>query len=85
MDVGLAWVLMAAGEVPGSRVMAKVMGWGRALLVNGFVNQFDRPEVARRLREVVTWKVRDPHMSEDEVAGMWKVVEQAEARARTRS
>jgi hypothetical protein len=60
--------------------MARVMGWGRALLVNGFVDQFDRREVGRRLREVVAWKVRDPHMSEAEVARMWKLVERAEAR-----
>jgi thiamine kinase-like enzyme len=81
MDVGLAWVLMAAGQIPASGMMARVMGWGRALLVNGFVNQFDRQQVGRRLREVVTWKVQDPHMSEAEVAGMWKVVERAEAGA----
>jgi aminoglycoside phosphotransferase (APT) family kinase protein len=85
LDVGLAWVLMAAGQIPVDGVMAKVMGtvmrWGRALLVNGFVDQFDRREVGRRLRDVVTWKVRDPHMSEAEVAGMWKLVERAEADA----
>ena len=81
LDVGLAWVLMAAGQIPGAALMAKLMGWGRALLVNGFVDEFDRREVGRRLREVVTWKVRDPHMSEAEVAGMWSLVERAEARA----
>jgi aminoglycoside phosphotransferase (APT) family kinase protein len=81
LDVGLAWVLMAAGQIPAGAVMAKLMAWGRALLVNGFVNQFDRQEVGLRLREVVTWKVQDPHMSETEVASMWKVVERAEARA----
>jgi aminoglycoside phosphotransferase (APT) family kinase protein len=81
LDVGLAWVLMAAGEIPESPVVAKLMGWGRSLLVNGFVDQFDRREVGRRLREVVTWKVRDPHMSEAEIAGMWKLVGRAEGRA----
>ena len=80
LDVGLAWVLMAAGQIPGGAVMAKLMGWGRALLVNGFVDEFDRREVGRRLREVVTWKVRDPHMSEAEIAGMWKLVERADGR-----
>lgn len=79
VDVGVAWVLMAAGQIPGNSVMATLLGWGRALLVNGFVNRFDRAEVSRRLREVVTWKVTDAHMSEAEVAGMWKLVEQAEA------
>jgi aminoglycoside phosphotransferase (APT) family kinase protein len=81
LDVGLAWVLMAAGEIPGGAVTTKLMGWGRALLVNGFLGQFDRREVGRRLREVVAWKVRDPHMSESEVARMWNLVERAEARA----
>jgi aminoglycoside phosphotransferase (APT) family kinase protein len=81
LDVGLAWVLMAAGQIPGGAVMTKLLGWGRALLVNGFVDQFDRQEVGRRLREVVSWKVQDPHMSETEVVGMWKVVERAEAQA----
>jgi aminoglycoside phosphotransferase (APT) family kinase protein len=79
VDVGLAWVLMAAGQIPGNRVKATLLGWGRALLVNGFVAGFDRPEVTARLRSIVEWKVKDPHMSEAEVAGMWKVVEEAEA------
>ena len=80
VDVGVAWVLMAAGQIPGNPVAARLLGWGRALLVNGFVSRFDRDEVGRRLREVVTWKVTDAHMSPAEVAGMWKLVEQAEAR-----
>ena len=81
VDVALAWVLMAAGEVPGSGVLATVLGWGRALLVNGFVSRFDRTEVTTRLRSVVEWKVNDPHMSEAEIARMWKVVKRAEARS----
>jgi hypothetical protein len=43
------------------------------------VDQFDRREVGLRLREVVTWKVEDPHMSEAEVVGMWNLVDRAEA------
>jgi aminoglycoside phosphotransferase (APT) family kinase protein len=82
VDVGVAWVLMAAGQIPGNPVLAKLLGWGRALLVNGFVSRFDRTELTRRLRGVVEWKVQDPHMSETEVAGMWAVVSRAEARAR---
>jgi aminoglycoside phosphotransferase (APT) family kinase protein len=81
VDVGLAWVLMAAGEIPDGRAMARLLGWGRGLLVNGFVSHFDRGEVTRRLRSVVEWKVKDPHMSEGEVARMWEVVARAEARA----
>ena len=79
VDVGLAWVLMAAGQIPGPRVVVSLLDQFRRLLVNGFVSHFDRAEVVARLREVVEWKVGDPHMSEAEVAGMWKVVSKAEA------
>jgi aminoglycoside phosphotransferase (APT) family kinase protein len=80
VDVGLAWILMAAGEIPGGGPKARLMGFGRSLLVNGFLNHFDRPAVSRLLRQIVEIKVQDPHMSEAEVAGMWRVVQQAEAR-----
>jgi aminoglycoside phosphotransferase (APT) family kinase protein len=81
VDVGVAWVLMAAGQIPGNPLITRLLGWGRALLVNGFVSRFDRTEVTRRLRAVVEWKVQDPHMSEVEMAGMWDVVARAEAAA----
>jgi aminoglycoside phosphotransferase (APT) family kinase protein len=80
VDVGLAWVLMAAGQIPGQGLKTKVMAFGRSLLVNGFLSKFDRPRVAGHLRQIVEMKVKDPHMSEQEVAGMWKVVTDAEAR-----
>jgi aminoglycoside phosphotransferase (APT) family kinase protein len=79
IDVGLAWVLMAAGEIHGNGVMAKLMAFGRSLLVSGFLSHFDKNAVAGFLRQIVEMKVQDPHMSEAEVARMWKVVRQAEA------
>ena len=81
VDVGVAWVLMAAGQIPGNKLKAALLGFGRALLVNGFLSQFDRAEVNRQLRAVVCWKVTDAHMSEAEIAGMWKLVERAEGRS----
>lgn len=81
VDVGLAWVLMAAGQLPGGGLKERLMGFGRSLLVNGFLSHFDRHTVTGLLRQIVEMKVQDPHMSEVEVAGMWKVVEQAEAHA----
>jgi thiamine kinase-like enzyme len=80
IDVGLAWVLMAAGQLPGAGLKERLMGFGRSLLVNGFLSHFDRHAVAALLRQIVEMKVQDPHMSETEVAGMWNVVQQAEAR-----
>jgi thiamine kinase-like enzyme len=79
VDVALAWVLMSAGEIPGGRVRAGVLGWGRAQLVNSFVSHFDKVQLSRELRDVVEWKVKDPHMSEREVRAMWRLVERAES------
>jgi aminoglycoside phosphotransferase (APT) family kinase protein len=78
VDVAMAWVLMSAGAIPGRGVKARVLGWGRSLLVNGFVSQFDWEQVARQLRPVVEWKVHDPNMSEQEIRGMWSLVERCE-------
>jgi len=80
VDVALAWVLMAAGQIPGGGPKARLMGLGRSLLVNGFLSHFDRRAVSHVLRQVVEMKVKDPHMSEAEIGGMWEVVQQAEAR-----
>ena len=77
VDVALAWILLSTGAVPGDGVMARVLGWGRSLLVNGFVSQFDRREVGGVLRPVVEWKVHDPNMTQDEVRAMWTLVERS--------
>lgn len=74
-DVGLAWVLVCAGEIPANRVAARLHRWGRSLFTDSFLASFDREQVARQLREVVAWKAGDSHMSEIEIEAMWAVVE----------
>lgn len=81
VDVALVWALLAAGEVPGGGLTAKVLGWGRALLINGFLARFNRADIASQLRAVVEWKATDPHMSQGEVDAMWGLVRRAEASA----
>jgi aminoglycoside phosphotransferase (APT) family kinase protein len=78
VDVGLAWVLMAAGEIPGNLARAKLLALGRRLLVRAFLARFDVGAIAPKLRSAVEWKVRDPHMSASEIESMWRVVEEAE-------
>jgi len=78
-DVALTWVLMEAGEIPGNRLKAAMMGRARGALVAGFLNSFDLAPVRAALRAVVEWKVRDPHMSEAEQDRMWAVVGREEA------
>jgi aminoglycoside phosphotransferase (APT) family kinase protein len=80
VDIGLAWVLMAGGEIQSNRVIAAVHGWGRAALINGFLaNVGPDLELAKHmLREVVGFKVTDPNMSPAEQRAMWRVVEKLE-------
>lgn len=80
VDLALAWVLISAGAIPGNSVKGQILGLGRQLLLNSFLARFDRAEVAQKLREVVTAKVQDPHMSPAEIQSMWKLVDRAERR-----
>jgi hypothetical protein len=70
---------MMAGEIPGSRLKAAVMGRARGVLLAGFLSAFDLAPVRASLRAVVEWKVKDPHMSEIEQRRMWDVVHRSEA------
>lgn len=74
-DLCIAWVLMATGQVRASGLEAKRITLGRNQLVRSFLSRFDRRAVATGLREVVAYKVRDPHMSESEVSAMWQLAE----------
>jgi aminoglycoside phosphotransferase (APT) family kinase protein len=77
VDVGLAWVLMAAGEVPSNRVIGAVLGRARRMLIRGFLDNVepDLDLVKRSLRDVVEYKVRDPNMQPAEQRAMWRVVD----------
>jgi aminoglycoside phosphotransferase (APT) family kinase protein len=81
VDVVVAWVLMAAGQVPTGRLEGLLTGAARGVLVRSFVACFDPSSLAAHAREVVTWKVRDPHMSTVEIAAMWKLVARAEGQS----
>jgi aminoglycoside phosphotransferase (APT) family kinase protein len=74
VDVALAWALLSAGQIPGGRLLSRVLGAGRSLLVRAFLSSFDRRAVASCLPGVVAYKVTDPHMSADEQERMWALV-----------
>ena len=76
VDVALAWVLMATGDVPTSRLIGAMLGRARRVLVSAFLGPFDLDPVKQSLREVVAWKVSDPHMSATEQARMWELVDE---------
>ncbi|MGO9341985.1 MAG: phosphotransferase, partial [Acidimicrobiales bacterium] len=73
-DVCLAWILMHAGDIPGGPI-GRVYGLFRSLLINSFLSPFDTEEIHGPLRDLVAWKVQDPHMSPGEQRRMWSLVE----------
>ncbi len=77
-DVCLAWILMQAGEIPGGAI-GRFYGLFRSLLINSFLATFDVEEIRAPLRDMVAWKVQDPHMSTVEQRRMWDLVEAVEA------
>jgi aminoglycoside phosphotransferase (APT) family kinase protein len=77
VDVALAWVLMAAGEVPTGRLLGTILGRARSVLVNSFLRSFDVDVLKPSLGDVVAWKILDPHMSASEQDRMWQVVTEA--------
>ena len=76
VDVALAWILMAAGEVPTGRLMGMILGRARSTLVKSFLGSVEIDAVRPVLFDVVAWKVSDPHISAAEQARMWGVVKQ---------
>jgi aminoglycoside phosphotransferase (APT) family kinase protein len=77
VDVALAWVLMAAGDVPTGWLLGKILGRARSVLVHNFLRSFDVDVVKQSLHDVVTWKTLDPHMSVREQVQMRQVVKEA--------
>lgn len=73
VDIALAWILMAAGEVPTSRLISRIVSRARSALVESFLASVDIDAVGAVLRDVVAWKASDPHMSAAEQARMWEV------------
>jgi aminoglycoside phosphotransferase (APT) family kinase protein len=81
VDVALAWILMATGQVPAGRFMGMILGRARAALVKSFLGSFDIDTVRQRLSDVVAWKVSDPHISAPEQTRMRQLVIEADGGA----
>lgn len=70
VDVALAWVLLASGEIPVGRLRATAERLGRRTLVNSFLRHFDVAAVRIQLPDVVAWKVTDANMTDVERRAM---------------
>jgi aminoglycoside phosphotransferase (APT) family kinase protein len=78
-DAALAWLLISAGEIPGGRLRARLLGLGRELFTNRFFSHFDRDALIGQLQTVATWKATDANLSRGEVESIWRAVQQADA------
>jgi hypothetical protein len=76
-DVGLAWLLLASGEVPAPWWKRRALELARAALVGSFLAGVDRGAAAELLGELVEWKAADPNMSPAEMGKMRRVAEAA--------
>jgi aminoglycoside phosphotransferase (APT) family kinase protein len=79
VDVAVAWLLLAAGEIPGGGLTASILGFGRSLLINKFLASCDLTSVKPQLRAVMDWKVRDSHILPAEQHAMARLVTAVEA------
>jgi hypothetical protein len=70
VDVAVAWVLVASGEVQAGRVQSLLLGTGRKLLLGAFLRPFGTERLRPVLTDVVEWKSQDPNMSAEEIARM---------------
>jgi hypothetical protein len=47
-------------------------------LTSRFLAHFDRDAVFRELRPLATWKTTDSHLTDQEIAGVWRAVDRGE-------
>ena len=69
------WLVMANADVPGSRLVAKLIGAARGLFLRSFMKHFDIAAVRRQLAVAMEHRFRDRNMREHERARMKAFVE----------
>jgi aminoglycoside phosphotransferase (APT) family kinase protein len=81
VDVGVAWLLIAAGEIPAKGLEASILGFGRSILLRKFLSSFDLVPVKSQLRDVMDWKVRAANIRPDEQQAMLRLVNSVAAQS----
>lgn len=73
-DVANTWLLLKAGQPPGSRLDRFVVGAARGMMLRAFLKNSDRDAAARQIAAVAEWRAADRNMSPAEIARMRKLV-----------
>jgi aminoglycoside phosphotransferase (APT) family kinase protein len=82
VDVGVAWLLLAAAQIPATGLKASVLKLGRTLVLRSFLASFDLTAVTAQLRDVMDWKVRDANILPAEQAAMARLVSTIQAKSK---
>jgi aminoglycoside phosphotransferase (APT) family kinase protein len=61
-DVALAWIIIATSEVPGPAPVRALLGGGRHLFAETFLERAGRAAAQQRLAGMVALRLRDPHL-----------------------
>ncbi len=74
-DLAVTWLLIAGGELEGSRVEQVAVAGFRRAFVRAFLGAIDREAAQRSLRAAYDRRLGDAHLSASELATMSAVVE----------
>ena len=77
LDIGIAWLLMAAGEVPAAAWKRPLAAWARARLVSSFLAGAGVSGAIAHLPDLVEWKSADRNMTAAEIVRMRAVLDRA--------
>lgn len=75
IDIGIAWLLIAAGEVPSAGWKRSFAAYARKTLLRNFLAGAAVPSAAAHLRDLIEWKSQDPNMSATEIGRMKRVLD----------
>ncbi|HEY2077437.1 MAG TPA: phosphotransferase [Streptosporangiaceae bacterium] len=85
LDIGIAWLLMAAGEVPAAAWKRPLAALARANLLSSFLAGAGVSAAMTYLPDLVEWKSADPNMTAAEIARMRRVADRSGATSASRS
>lgn len=84
LDIGIAWLLMAAGEVPAAAWKRPLAALARASLLSSFLAEAGVSAAMTYLPDLVEWKSADPNMTAAEIARMRRVADRSGATSASR-
>jgi aminoglycoside phosphotransferase (APT) family kinase protein len=76
-DVAMAWLIIAASDMPGgtaARVLARL---GRQLFLDTFLDAAGRDAAAQRIADIGALRLADPHVLPHEADAVRRVIESA--------